>query len=79
MPGASGDRLIQLGVYPFVVPFVPITGTPLQDHPAPSSDFMVTLYQRVGALLHQAGMHSAQIKAGCAKCGACSALSTFEG
>ncbi|MFM7324129.1 MAG: MSMEG_0568 family radical SAM protein [Nodosilinea sp.] len=76
---AGCDRLIQLGVYPFVVPFVPITGTPLEHHPAPASDFMVTLYQRVGALLHQAGMHSAQIKAGCAKCGACSALSTFEG
>lgn len=76
---AGCDRLIQLGVYPFVVPFVPITGTPLEHHPAPSSDFMFTLYQQVGALLQRAGMHSAQIKAGCAKCGACSALSTFEG
>ncbi|MFZ4640129.1 MAG: MSMEG_0568 family radical SAM protein [Nodosilinea sp.] len=75
---AGCDRLIQLGVYPFVVPFVPITGTPLEHHPAPSSEFMFTLYQRVGALLQQAGMDSAQIKAGCAKCGACSALSTFE-
>jgi radical SAM protein (TIGR04043 family) len=26
------DRLIQLGVYPFVVPFIPITGTPLASH-----------------------------------------------
>ncbi|MEO0985702.1 MAG: MSMEG_0568 family radical SAM protein [Cyanobacteria bacterium J06639_14] len=72
------DRLIQLGVYPFVVPFVPITGTPLAKHPAPSTDFMFTLYQKVGALLKAAGMSSADINAGCAKCGACSALSTFE-
>ncbi|NJN03560.1 MAG: MSMEG_0568 family radical SAM protein [Leptolyngbyaceae cyanobacterium SL_1_1] len=75
---ATCDRLIALGVYPFVVPFVPITGTPLANHPAPESDFMLTLYQQVGALLIQADMSSAEIKAGCAKCGACSALSTFE-
>jgi radical SAM protein (TIGR04043 family) len=72
------DRLINLGVYPFVVPFVPITGTPLANHPAPSTDFMFTLYQKVGAMLKAANMTSAEIKAGCAKCGACSALSTFE-
>lgn len=72
------DRLIQVGVYPFVVPFVPITGTPLANHPAPKSEFMYSLYQQVGKLLQQAGMYSEEIKAGCAKCGACSALSTFE-
>jgi len=72
------DRLIQIGVYPFVVPFVPITGTPLANHPAPNSEFMFTLYQRVGDLLNHARMSSAAIKAGCAKCGACSALSNFE-
>lgn len=72
------DRLIQLGVYPFVVPFVPITGTPLANHPAPKSEFMFALYEQVGKMLKQAGMSSEEIKAGCAKCGACSALSTFE-
>ena len=72
------DRLINLGVYPFVVPFVPITGTPLSNHQPPSSDFMSAIYQQVGNLLNAAGMNSQDIKAGCAKCGACSALSTFE-
>lgn len=72
------DRLIQIGVYPFVVPFVPIGGTPLANHPVPPSDFMFALYDRVGSLLKQSGMSSAEIKAGCAKCGACSALSSFE-
>lgn len=72
------DRLIQIGVYPFVVPFVPITGTPLANHSAPKSEFMLALYERVGAMLKQAGMSSEEIKAGCAKCGACSALSNFE-
>jgi radical SAM protein (TIGR04043 family) len=75
---AGCDRLIQIGVYPFVVPFVPITGTPLEHHPAPSSKMMFALYQQVGALLKQAGMSAADIKAGCGKCGACSALASFE-
>jgi radical SAM protein (TIGR04043 family) len=72
------DRLINMGVYPFVVPFVPISNTPLENHPAPSADFMMAVYQKVGALLKQAHMSSADINAGCAKCGACSALSSFE-
>ena len=72
------DRLIQIGVYPFVVPFVPITGTPLAEHKPPSSEFMYAVYEKVGNLLNTAGMNSRNIKAGCAKCGACSALSTFE-
>jgi biotin synthase-related radical SAM superfamily protein len=72
------DRLIRVGVYPFVVPFVPISGTPLEGHSAPKSEFMYTLYERVSKLLQQASMFSDDIKAGCAKCGACSALSSFE-
>ncbi len=74
----SCASLIRVGVYPFVVPFVPIGGTPLAQHPAPSSEFMYELYQQVGALLKAGKLSSKDIKAGCAKCGACSALSTFE-
>jgi len=74
----ASERLINLGVYPFVVPFVPITDTPLAHHPAPRTDFMAAVYARVGALLKQAGMTSDTVNAGCAKCGACSALSVFE-
>lgn len=72
------DRLIKVGVYPFVVPFVPITGTPLANHQPPSSEFMYAIYEQVGAMLNSVAMSSQDIKAGCAKCGACSALSTFE-
>lgn len=75
---ACSERLIQLGVYPFVVPFVPIAGTPLQHHPAPSTGFMMEIYEAVGRLLGQSDIRSDQMAAGCAKCGACSALSLFE-
>ncbi len=71
-------RLIDIGVYPFVVPFVPIGGTPLANHRPPSSEFMVDLYQGIGQMLKQANLLSHDMKAGCAKCGACSALSLFE-
>jgi radical SAM protein (TIGR04043 family) len=70
--------LLDIGVYPFVVPFVPISGTPLEDHPAPSAEFMRDLLQPLGAMVAQARMRSADIKAGCGKCGACSSLSVYE-
>src|SRR5690606_2484704 len=72
------ERLLALGVYPFVVPFVPISGTPLESHPAPDPAFMTSILQPLGAMVSQAGMRSSDIKAGCGKCGACSSLSTFE-
>lgn len=75
---ACSGRLIELGVYPFVVPFVPIAGTPLADHPAPSTEFMLEVYTAVAELLRSSNMRSDQMAAGCAKCGACSALSLFE-
>ena len=75
---ACSERLIELGVYPFVVPFVPISGTPLEHHPAPSTDFMVEVYAAVAALLQRSDISAEAMAAGCAKCGACSALSLFE-
>jgi biotin synthase-related radical SAM superfamily protein len=72
------EKLIAIGVYPFVVPFVPIAGTPLEDHPSPSSDYMRELLSPLGAMLGEGGLRSSDIKAGCGRCGACSSLSTFE-
>jgi biotin synthase-related radical SAM superfamily protein len=57
---AMCDRLIRMGVYPFMVPFVPITGTPLANHPAPNSEFMFTLYEQVGGMLNHAGLSAAE-------------------
>ena len=71
-------RLIEMGVYPFVVPFVPVAGTPLEDHPAPDAAFMRSVLAPLSELLAAGGLRSSDIKAGCGRCGACSSLSTYE-
>jgi len=70
--------LIDLGVYPFIVPFVPVTGTPLAGRPPPGADFMRAVLAPVGEWLAAAGMTSDTVKAGCVKCAACTSLSSFE-
>ena len=72
------ERLVKLGVYPFVVPFVPISGTPLEGHPPPTPEFMQSVLAPLGDTLHRGGLRSRDIKAGCGKCGACSSLSVYE-
>jgi radical SAM protein (TIGR04043 family) len=72
------EKLVALGVYPFVVPFVPISGTPLESHPAPRPDFMHSILGPLSRMLVASGLKAVDIKAGCGKCGACSALSTYE-
>jgi radical SAM protein (TIGR04043 family) len=74
----TSERLIALGVYPFVVPFVPISGTPLESHPAPTPAFMHEILGPLARLVRAGGLSSREIKAGCGRCGACSALFTYE-
>jgi hypothetical protein len=80
--GEAAGELIEMGVYPFVVPFRPLAGTLATDvdHvPAPHRGLVADITRRVGALLGAAGMRGADQKAGCAACGACSALSQVGG
>jgi hypothetical protein len=39
---------------------------------------MKSILAPIGAMLRDANMRSADIKAGCGKCGACSSLSSYE-
>jgi radical SAM protein (TIGR04043 family) len=72
------ERLIRLGVYPFVVPFVPIAGTALEHETPPESRFLRDVLDGVAALLSDHALKSSDIKAGCARCGACSTLKARE-
>ncbi len=73
------ETLIAIGVHPFVVPFVPITGTPLEGHAPPSAEFMRSVLAPLGRMLRDASLRSADVKAGCSRCGACSSLRGYEG
>ncbi len=75
---AMCETLVRMGVYPFVVPFVPVGGTPLQHQPSPSAAAMRALLAPLGRMLVDGGLKSAEIKAGCGKCGACSSLASYE-
>jgi radical SAM protein (TIGR04043 family) len=73
---ASADRLISMGVYPFVVPYRPLPGSLAHADGvrAPDPLLLARVTRRVAASLRAAGMRGADQVAGCAACGACSAL-----
>ncbi|TQE20429.1 MSMEG_0568 family radical SAM protein [Streptomyces ipomoeae] len=77
----GAGKLIDRGVYPFVVPFRPMSGTlaARDGVPAPSADLLRHVTEGVAAKLRAAGMRGAEQKAGCAACGACSVLKTAGG
>jgi biotin synthase-related radical SAM superfamily protein len=70
--------LCELGVYPFIVPLRPIPGTPLAHTTPPSPAKMISIYQQVSSLLKKHELSWEKSKAGCVRCGACSALPDFE-
>lgn len=74
----TSRKLIEIGVYPFVVPFVPVSGTPLESHPAPDAQFMDSILRPLSRMVIAGGLKAVDIKAGCGRCGACSALSLYE-
>ncbi|MCG0284954.1 MSMEG_0568 family radical SAM protein [Streptomyces sp. PSAA01] len=78
---AGAGRLIDRGVYPFVVPFRPMGGTlaARDGVRAPDADLLRYVTEGVAAKLRAAGMSGADQKAGCAACGACSVLKTAGG
>jgi len=78
---AGAGRLIERGVYPFVVPFRPMRGTlaARDGVPAPDAALLRHVTTGVAALLRVAGMRGADQQAGCAACGACSVLRSAGG
>ena len=75
---AGAEELIDMGVYPFVVPFRPLAGTLATDVdqvPPPPPAVVHDVTRRVAARLRAAGMAGSDQAAGCAACGACSGLS----
>ncbi len=78
---AGARWLIELGVYPFVVPYRPLAGSLAHRDgvPAPDPATLARVTRGVAAALRRAGMQGRDQVAGCAACGACSALAQAGG
>ena len=74
----GSQSLADTGVYPFVVPLRPIPGSLMADHLPPHPDTMKAIYEKVARILAQKGLAASHSRAGCVRCGACSALSAYE-
>ncbi|MFH1152373.1 MAG: MSMEG_0568 family radical SAM protein [Pseudomonadota bacterium] len=74
----GSEYLADLGVYPFVVPLRPIPGSILQDYCPPGSDSMKRIYDAVAGILQAKGLRLDRTRAGCVRCGACSALPAYH-
>lgn len=71
-------RAVDMGVYPFVVPIRPIPGSIMEDLLPPPPEYVESMYRQVVPHLVANGFTSSNVKAGCARCNACSAMSAFE-
>jgi radical SAM protein (TIGR04043 family) len=71
-------RAADEGVYPFVVPLRPVPGTPMGDWLPPAPDYVERLYRTIVPELAARDLTSAAVRAGCARCQACSAMAAFE-
>jgi radical SAM protein (TIGR04043 family) len=71
-------RAVDLGVYPFIVPLRPVPGSLLQDQLPPPPAYVESMYRQVVPHLLSRGMAASQVRAGCARCNACSAMGAFE-
>lgn len=75
----SGSEILSdLGVYPYVVPLRPIPGSRMEDRRPPPPQLMASIYRAVADVLQKKGLSAAACRAGCVRCGACSALPLYE-
>jgi radical SAM protein (TIGR04043 family) len=71
-------RAIDMGVFPFVVPFRPVAGSLMEGVLPPDPTYTDRVYRSVAGYMALRGMDSSVPKAGCARCQACSGLSSVE-
>ncbi len=67
-------ELTSLGVIPFLVPFRPLQGALLENHLPPDPDYMKKVYIDLAHAIHESGLQMNRHRAGCVRCGACSAI-----
>jgi radical SAM protein (TIGR04043 family) len=71
-------RAVDIGVFPFVVPLRPVPGSLMEGYLPPAAEEVEAVYREVVPYLSERDMRSADVKAGCARCQACSGMAAFE-
>lgn len=69
---SGAERVISLGVIPYITPVRSIPG--VKDLPASNSNSMVEIYSKAAKLMETYGINPLKSKAGCVRCGGCSAI-----
>ncbi len=75
---AGSEVMADLGVYPFVVPLRPTPGSRMAGCRPPPPAVMDRIYAQVVDILKKTGLSAGRHRAGCVRCGACSALPFYE-
>ena len=74
----GSEMLCDRGVYPYILPLRPIPGTPFSSSAPPDPEYLSSVYQDVASLLSRYHLSWRAVKAGCVRCGSCSAITRFE-
>ena len=70
----GSEKASRIGVIPYLLPLRPIAGTFFEKVSPPTPRRMVKLYRSIAETMHSVGLDPGKSKAGCVKCGACSAI-----
>ncbi len=73
----GAEEMSRIGVIPVLLPLRPILGTDFGSQYPPRPERMVRLYQAVCEVMRNYGIDPRKNKAGCVRCGDCSALTEF--
>ncbi len=70
-------KLIPMGVVPTIIPFKPLDGCQMSEHPIASADEVLRIAEEVNELLRAEKLVAGN-QGGCTKCGGCSLESVFQ-
>ncbi|MBA7539711.1 hypothetical protein ES705_31992 [subsurface metagenome] len=66
------EKLVSVGVIPYITPVRSIPGK--RNLPLTDCNELLDIYQRSGGLMREYGVNPLKSKAGCVRCGGCSAI-----
>jgi radical SAM protein (TIGR04043 family) len=68
----GAEKMISIGVIPYITPVRSIPG--VKDLPLSNPNLLIDIYRRAALLMKEYGINPLKSKAGCVRCGGCSAI-----